>query len=120
MGTVYNGADSKKIRSSGGSVKVALAANVGQGNGGTSLACAGCWVQAATANTAVVKMNIDAAASANLGIELGRQHITDGADEYGAAACQPLFVPIDDVASLYFYSADADAIVDITYLRGGA
>jgi len=32
--------------------------------------------------------------------------------------CQPLFVPIDDVASLYFFSGDSDAVVDILYLTG--
>jgi len=113
----YNNAR-QSIRTGGGSVKVALSSGVGQGNGGTSIPCAGCFVQAAQANTEVVKMNIGVAASANLGVELGRQHINDGTDEYGAAACQPLWVPVDDVSSLYFYSADADAIVDIMYLVG--
>jgi hypothetical protein len=75
-------------------------------------------VQAAIANTEVVYMNLGVAASASLGIELGRQHINDGTDEYGAAACQPMFVATDDVANLYFYSADADAVVDILYLQG--
>ena len=105
-----------KIRKGGGSVRVTLATNVGQGNGGTSLPCAGCWVQPVLANTEVVKMNIGAAASATLGVDLQRPHINDGTDEYGAAAAQPIWVPIDDVSKLYFYSAQADAVVDITYL----
>ncbi|KKM66513.1 hypothetical protein LCGC14_1480490, partial [marine sediment metagenome] len=42
-----------------------------------------------------------------------RQYIS-GTSAGGAA--QPLFVPIDDVSKIYFYSADADAIIDITYL----
>jgi len=115
--TKYNNT-SQRIRTGGGSVKVALSSGTGQGNGGTSIPCAGCYVQAAIANTDVVKMNIGAAATAILGIELGRPHINDGTDEYGAGSCQPLWVPIDDVSSLYFYSADADAIVDITYFVG--
>jgi len=102
-------------RSSGGAVRVTLSSGVGQGNGGTSIPCAGCYVQAALANTDEVYMNIGVAASASVGIELGRQHINDGTDEYGAAACQPLWVPTDDVSNLYFYSADADAVVDILY-----
>jgi len=61
-------------------------------------------------------MNIGAAASASLGVDLARPHINDGTDEYGAAAAQPLWVPIDDVSKLYFYSGQADAVVDITYL----
>lgn len=118
MATKYANKLAHTIMSSGGSVKVALSSGTGQGNGGTSLPCAGCFVQAAQANTEVVKMNIGAAATANLGVELGRQHLNDGTDEYGAAACQPMFVPTDDVSNLYFYSADADAIVDILYLVG--
>ena len=109
---------SQRIRSHGGSLKVALSSDLSHAdgaNGGTALPCGGCYVQAAIANTEVVKMNIDAAASANLGVELARQHINDDDNGYGAGACQPLWVPIDDVNKLYFYSSDTDAIVDITY-----
>ena len=106
----------QRIRSGGGSVKVTLSGGTAQANSGTSQPCAGCFVQAATANTAVVKMNIGIAASANLGVELGRQWVYDGETEASASACQPLWVPVDNVNLLYFYSADADAIVDITYL----
>jgi hypothetical protein len=112
--TKYAGVSASTICPGGGSVKVTLSSGVGQGNDGTSLACKGCFVQSARANTEVVKMNIVAAASANLGVELGQQNT----DSNQASACQPLFVPIDDLSKLYFYSADADAIVDITYLVG--
>jgi len=114
--SVYKNADAQRIRSSGGAVRVTLDSGLGQGNGGTSLPCLGCYVQATLANTDEVYMNIDTAASADVGIELGRPHIF--AD--GAAGCQPLWVPIDDVASLYFYSADDDAVVDILYFKGGS
>jgi hypothetical protein len=106
----------QRIRPSGGSVRVTLSGGVGQGNAGTSLPCAGCWVQPVAANTSPVKMNISAAASASLGVDLQRPHINDGTDEYGAAAAQPLWVPISDLSELYFYSAQATAVVDITYL----
>lgn len=117
---VYANADAQRIRGSGGAVRVTCSTNVGQGNGGTSLPCLGCFVQAAIGNTEVVRMNIGIAASNTVGIDIGRPHINDGTDEYGAAACQPMWVAIDDVASLYFYSADADAIIDILYFKGGS
>ena len=104
-----------RIRPGGGSVKVTLSGGVAQANSGTSLLCAGCFVQAAIANTEVVKMNIGVAASANLGVELARQYVS-GTTAGGAA--QPLFVPISDLNNLYFYSADDNAIVDITYFKG--
>lgn len=116
--TIYANTSAGTIASGGGSVKVTLSSGVGQGNGGTSIACKGCYVQAASANTAVVKMNIGASADANTGIELGRPVVYDGTNEASAAAAQPLFVPVDDVALLYFYSTYSTAVVDITYLTG--
>lgn len=114
----YDGANANRICSGGGQVRVTLSSNEGQGNDGTSLACKGCWVQAADSNTDVVRMAIDATASDSVGIDLGRPHISDGDSEYGSGACQPMWVPIDDVASLYFYSGDDNAIIDILYLVG--
>ena len=116
--TKYANAQIDRISASGGAVRVTCSGGLGQGNGGTSLPCKGCYVQPAIANTEVVKMNIDLAAGAALGVDLARPHINDGTDEYGAAAAHPFFVPIDDVSKLYFYSADANAIIDILYLKG--
>lgn len=93
----------ERIREGGGSVAVTIADNVGQGNGGTSLPCAGCWVAPRAANTGIVKMNIGAAASASLGVE-----VTKGTS--------PRWVPIDDVDKLYFYGASDNDVIDITYL----
>ena len=104
--SVYANSDAQRIRSSGGSVRVTMSSNVGQGNGGTRLPCLGCWVSAPSTNTAPTKFNIDAAASATLGVEIPEQ--------------EPIWVPIDDVASLYFYTGGATDVVDITYLLGGA
>lgn len=117
MSTKYDGKQ-LRICPTGGSVRVTCSGDVGQGNGGTSLPCKGCFVQAAVANTEVVKMNFGAAASATLGVDLGRPYIYTDTNEASAATCQPLWVPISDVAELYFYSADTDAIIDITYLVG--
>ncbi len=110
----YTGARLRICRT-GGSVKVTLSSGVGQGNGGTSLPCKGCWVQSAIANTEVIKFNLGVAASTDLGVELARQYVSGTT---AGAAAQPLWIPISDVAELYFYSADTDAIVDITYLVG--
>ena len=114
--SVYKNADAQRIRSTGGAVRVTIGTTTdNRGNGGTSLPCLGCYVQAAIANSHVVSMNIDVAASADIGIELGKQ-VTGNTD----GACQALWVPIDDVASLYFYSADDNAVVDILYFKGGS
>lgn len=115
--TKFANTETNRVCDSGGAVRVTLSSGTGQGNGGTSLPCKGCFVQAADGNTDVVRVNIDTDASDTLGIDLGRPHINDGTNEYGSGACQPLFIPIDNVSKLYFYSGDADAIVDIVYLK---
>jgi len=115
MATKYANARTNLISDGGGAVRVTLTSGTGQGNGGTSLPCRGCFVQAVDANTDVVRMNIDTAASDTLGIDLGRPFISSTT---ASGACQPLFVPVDDVASLYFYSGHATAVVDILYLKG--
>lgn len=97
----------QRIRGGGGSVRVTLASNVGQGNGGTSIPCQGLWVSPASGNSGVIKMNIAAPASATLGIELSDADTGSG----------PLWVPVDDVNLLYFYGTNDD-VVDITYIVG--
>ena len=92
------------ITDSGGAVRVSLVTNVGQGNGGTSLATRGCYISAADANSAVVVVNIGTSASVSLGMEIPESQ-----------AGSPLYIPIDDVSKLYFYSTDTDAVVDILY-----
>lgn len=117
--TKYDGASAGRICRTGGAVRVTLSSNDGQGNGGTSLPCKGCWVQAADSNTDVVRMNIGADATDALGVDLARAHTNLVADSYGVATAQPLWVPISDVAQLYFHSAgDDNAIIDIVYLLG--
>jgi len=118
MASKYDGRKATCLARTGGSVRVTCVTNVGQGNDGTGLPCKGCWVSPAIGNTEVVKMNIGIAASATLGIDLQRQYIYDGTTEASSSASIPLWVPIADVAQLYFYSADANAIIDITYLLG--
>lgn len=104
--SIYKNANAGLIRSGGGSVRVTMSSNVGQGNDGTPLPCIGCWISCPSTNTAPTKFNIDAAASATLGVEIPEQ--------------EPVWIPIDDVASLYFYTGGATDVVDITYLKGGS
>lgn len=100
--THYHGA-LYRIRHTGGAVRVTMASNVGQGNGGTSLPCAGCYISAPSENTAPTRWNIGAAASATAGCEISEQ--------------TSVYIPIDDVSQLYFYTGGASDIVDIVYLR---
>ena len=110
MATKYANCTTNRAFSGGGHVRVTLAAGVGQGNGGTSLGCVGCFVQPLLGNTAVVRVNVGAAASATVGIDLA----------YTSATVQtvPLFLPVEDLSNLYFFSTDADAVVDLLYWRG--
>jgi hypothetical protein len=94
-----------KNSSEGGSVRLTLAAGVGQGNGGVSLPCRFCFVSVTAAATAPTKMNVGAAASAILGVTLAEDDVV-----------MPLKVPIDNVNKLYFYSAGATDIIDITWM----
>jgi len=106
MGNGYTGAHAR-IRGGGGSVRITIAATVGQGNDGTSLPCAGCYVSCPTTNTGPVRMNIGAAASATVGIEIGE-----------ASLMGVPWLPIDDVSKLYFYSATNGDVIDILYFKG--
>ena len=102
----YLNTDASRICGNGGSVRVTIASNVGRGNDGTSLPCKGCWVSPASGNTGITKMTIAAVASSVLGIEISDVDVGGG----------PLWVPIDDVSTLYFYGATNGNFVDITYL----
>lgn len=108
----YSGMLANRIVPAGGAVRVTTSSNVGQGNGGTSLACKGCFVNCPSTNgNSVCKVNIGAAASWTLGIDIAQS-------AGSRSAGQALFIPIDDVAKLYFYSDDDGAAIDILYLLG--
>lgn len=98
---------SLRMRPGGGAVRVTIASNVGQGNDGSVLPCSGCLIQCPTGNTGPVRLNIGAAASATLGIDLPEE-----------AEANPIFIPISDVSALYFYSGTDGDFVDILYFRG--
>ncbi len=89
----------------GGSVRVTIDDNVGQGNDGDSLPCKKCWIIADSSNTGNVRVTIGTDCTATTGIpvpEFGTNHFI-------------LEIEIDDVSSLYFYDSVDDDIVDILY-----
>lgn len=101
-----------RIRPGGGAVRVTTENNVGQGNDGVSLLCAGCLVNCPSTNSnSVCKMNIGAVASSVLGVDIPQSAGT-------RSSGPPIFVPISDVANLHFWSDDDGAFIDIVYFRG--
>ena len=109
-GTKYNNCEWERCARTGGVTLALMAANgKGQGNGGTTLFCRGCWVQHRLPKiyTVPVKMSIGQEANAVFGVELS----------ISVLGAQPLWVPISDVAQLYFYGTEGN-IVDIIYLLG--
>lgn len=103
----YDGTSSTHIARSGGATIALLGASgTGQGNAGTSIACKGCWVQSRAGNN-MVKFSVGTAASVVNGVELLNEE----------AGGNPLWVPISDVAQLYFYGTTGN-IIDIVYLLG--
>lgn len=107
MNTKYDNKRWGRCAGSGGVTRATLmVGGKGRGNEGVSLPCRGCWVQRREFGD-TTKMNIGAEADADLGVELGDPQ----------AGAMPLWVPISDVAQLYFYGTVTD-IVDIIYLLG--
>jgi len=107
IGTKYDNADWTRCARTGGLLVVICdGTGVGQGNGGTDLDCRGCWVATRDSNM-TVKMAIGTPASAVFGVTLA---------EPGQGG-QPLWVPVSNVAQLYFYGI-YNAVIDIVYLLG--
>lgn len=85
----------------GGSQRVTLSAGAGQGS---AQACRFCRIQPAAGNTEALRVQIGGAAGAATGVEVPGN---------------PVLTPysVSNLDLLYFYSADADAIVDIEYFN---
>ena len=106
--SVYENTSLTRVPASGGSVRVTIVSNVGQGNGGTSLPCKECQLVAASGNAGNMRVRVGTACTATTGIPVPKF----GTNHY------MLTIPIDDVSSLYFYSSDSDDdIVDILYRK---
>lgn len=100
MASKYDGMKLDIVCNGGGSQRVTLDTNVGQG---TDQACRFCRIQTYSTNTEVVRVRIDTAVTdATTGVEI---------------PSNPLLTPytISNLNQLYFYSVDANAIVDIEY-----
>ncbi len=99
MSKFYN-TDLSRVNKGGGSQRVTLSSGVAQGS---SQACKFCRIQVYSTNTEVVRIRIDTAVTdATTGVEI---------------PTNPTLVPytLSNLNQLYFYSADANAIVDIEY-----
>jgi len=103
--TQYYGGLLDRVPGEGGAVRVTIASNVGQGNGGTSLPCKKVWI---ITNGTDVRVNIGVAASSVLGLPVPW---VDATNHVAPAALE---IEIDDVSKLYFYGTDAK-VVDILY-----
>jgi len=113
MTTSYNGSDAETICSGGGSVRVTIASNVGQGNGGTSLPCKGCYI---VSDGTDVRVRIGTVCTELTGIPVPWfGHSTTATQTY--SVYNTLFLPVDDISNLYFYGATNGKIIDILYFR---
>lgn len=111
MASKYCGCDANTISSGGGSVRVTIALNVGQGNAGVSLPCKGCII---ITDGTDVRVKIGSACIVSTGIPVPwYAHSTTATQAY--SVYNSLFLPVDDVANLYFYGATNGKIIDILY-----
>lgn len=117
MGTKYDNAQMRICRTGGAAIATISTSDgtgyTGRGNEGVSLPCKGCYITSRSTNNKSIRLNIGAAATSALGIEIARY--TDQTNNLGIL---PFFILISDVAQLYFYSADTGDVVDILYLAG--
>lgn len=105
MSTKYDNTNWFRLSRTGGATIATLDAVTGRGygNGGVSLPCKGCFVQPRYGEGAyIVTEDV-----------LGVGPFLAGA----AVGQQPTYIPISDVAQLYF-QGDTEDIIDIVYLIG--
>ena len=118
--TVYRNVPVDRVSGKGGAVRVVIASNIGQGNGGTTLPCREVFVAQGMTETSPkgpVMMNIGAAATSILGVIIPGPPATATITLLVSSACQPMpmRLAIDDVSKLYFWSGTDGDAVDILY-----
>jgi len=106
-----------RVPAHGGSVRVTIASNVGQGNGGTSKPCKACYVVAPPGNTSYIVMNVGVAATSILGttVPAGPSGATITINISTSVSPPPDKVEIDDMNKLYFWGATDGDVVDIRW-----
>jgi hypothetical protein len=92
----------------GGSVRVTIASNAGQGNDGTSQPCKKVWL---ISDNNDVRVTIGEDCTATTGIPVPWWDATNHVSP------APLEIEIDDVSKLYFYGATDAKVVDILYRK---
>ena len=105
--TKYANTNAELVSSTGGSVRMTIATNAAQGNGGTSLPCRRVYL---LANNNDVRVTIGVACTSTTGIPVPLFLAATGYQ-------QPLEIRIDDVSKLYFYGATNDKVVDCLYMN---
>jgi len=101
----YSNQQTNRVSTGGGAERLTIASTVAQGS---DLPCRKVYVQATVGNTGLVRMNVGAAASTSLGIQIPE---AEKANNGGG-----LMVEVHNVNELYFFGTDDDTI-DIMYLR---
>ena len=122
MTTKWDNADWSRLARDYGVIDVTTdwLTGLGQGNGGVSLPCRGCYVEPREGQwTDRIKMAVGTPASAVFGVTLGVSESAE-VDKWGQPIIQGatyLWVPVSDVSQLYFYCAGGGT-VDIIYFIG--
>lgn len=102
----YTNTQTNRVAGGGGSIRLTIASNAARQTTSTPIRKA--YIQCAAGNTGIVKVNVYAAASATLGLQVP-EVVDDGAG--------PLVLEVDDLNALYFYGATNDDTVDILYTK---
>lgn len=105
------GLDSGLVSDAGGSERVTIAANIGSG---ADVPCRKVFITQPAGNTGQVRLNIGAAASATLGINIPKGATTAA---NGPGEQPPLELNIANTNLLNFYSGTNGDTVDIMYLK---
>lgn len=116
MAVNYTGYDSNTACDAGGAVRVTIPATPFQvqANAGVSIPCKKVFITQTVGNTGQVRVNIGAAASDVLGINVPKGATTAA---NGPGELPPLELNISDVNLLYFYSSTENDTVDILYIK---
>jgi hypothetical protein len=105
MSTKYDNTDWCRLSKTGGVTTALIIDGIGRGNGGVSLPCKGCFVQPRVVEGGDVWLT----APPEFSIGPFLPGVIEG--------CQPMWIPVSDVAQLFFGGNSGDT-VDIVYLLG--